>query len=193
LGGYRFLGMNEELGIGETEIAVSSATGVPPGTRIDLGEHFETHNNFHGGELGLDAEFRHCCWYVDLLAKVALGGNRETVEINGNTTVAGHLTQPGGFLALPTNIGTFHRDRFAVVPEIGVRFGYQVTDHMRAFLGYTFLYWDNVVRPGNQVDLTVNPSQLPPGKLVGPARPAFAFQDSDFWAQGLDFGVEFRY
>jgi hypothetical protein len=107
--------------------------------------------------------------------------------------VAGQTPAPGGFLALPTNMGHFDRDHFAVVPEFGLHFGYQVTDHVRAFAGYTFLYWDNVVRPGNQIDLTVNPSQVPPHTLVGAPRPAFAFQGSDFWAQGLDFGLEFRF
>ena len=45
-----------------------------------------------------------------------------------------------------------------------------------------------------QIDLAVNTSQPPlGGGLVGPARPAFSFRDSDFWAQGVSFGVEFRY
>jgi hypothetical protein len=50
-----------------------------------------------------------------------------------------------------------------------------------------------VARAGSLIDLGVNTTGLPPGPLVGPARPAFAFHSSDFWAQGLDFGVEVRY
>jgi hypothetical protein len=32
-----------------------------------------------------------------------------------------------------------------------------------------------------------------PRELVGLARPAFHFDGTDFWAQGLDFGLELRY
>jgi hypothetical protein len=193
LGGYRFLHLNEGVGINETETGVGPNSPVPVGTTIVVNDSFHTSNQFHGGELGIDAEFRHCCWYVDVLAKVALGGTREGVSIIGNTSFNGGPPAPGGVLALPTNSGSFHRDDFAVVPEVGLRIGYQVTECLRAFVGYTFIYWSDVVRPGDQIDLAVNPSQFPPGHLAGAARPAFAFHDSDFWAQGLSFGVELRY
>ena len=52
------------------------------------------------------------------------------------------------------------------------------------------------IRPGTAIDRTINFSQSPvfsTGTLVGPARPAFTFKDSDFWAQGINFGLEFRY
>jgi hypothetical protein len=41
----------------------------------------------------------------------------------------------------------------------------------------------------------VNSSQLPAhtGSFVGPPRPAFGFRDTDFWAHGVNFGVEFKY
>jgi len=103
----------------------------------------------------------------------------------------------GGVLALPSNSGHFSRDRFAVVPEIDINIGYQVTDHLRAFVGYSFLYSSNVVRPGDIIDRTVNLTQLPsnlgPGSLTGPARPMIIVRDTEFWAQGMNFGLEFRY
>jgi hypothetical protein len=193
LGGYRFLHLHEGLGLTETEIAIGPNAPIPQGTSILLHDSVGTSNQFHGGELGIDAEFRHCCWYVDLLAKVALGGTSEDAAIFGNTQTNGGPPVPAGFLALPTNSGSFHRDKFAVVPEAGLTVGCQVTDHLRLSVGYTFIYWSDVARPGNQIDLTINPSQLPPGRLSGPARPAFAFHDSDYWAQGINFGVELRY
>ena len=132
--------------------------------------------------------------------KVALGEVHQTVDINGNTTFAvpGVTTaSPGGLLALPTNIGSYTRDHFAVVPEVGVKVGYQVTEHLRVFVGYTFLYLSNVLRPGELIDRTVNVSQLPsilgPGTLVGAPRPALTFKDTDFWTQGVNFGLELRY
>jgi hypothetical protein len=193
LGGYRFLHLDEGVGVTETEIASGPNAPIPQGTSLLLHDNVGTGNQFHGGEFGLDAEFRHCCWYVDVLAKVALGGTLENASIFGNVQSTSGINSPAGFLALPTNSGSFHRDVFAVVPEVGLTLGCQVTDNLRLSVGYTFIYWSNVVRPGNEIDLTINPSQLPPGRLSGPARPAFAFHDTDYWAQGINFGVEVRY
>ena len=54
-----------------------------------------------------------------------------------------------------------------------------------------------MVRPGEQIDVAVNSTQVPTsvlfGPLTGPARPAFNFRQSDFWAQGLNLGLEFRF
>jgi hypothetical protein len=54
-----------------------------------------------------------------------------------------------------------------------------------------------VARPGNQVDLNVNRFQVPTsgffGRGTGPDRPAFNFQNSDYWAQGINFGLQFTY
>ncbi len=65
---------------------------------------------------------------------------------------------------------------------------------MRVHAGYSFLYWSEVVRAGDQVDLVVNPDLLPP-PLPGasPLRPAFQFQGTGIWAQGIDLGIEFRF
>jgi hypothetical protein len=61
-------------------------------------------------------------------------------------------------------------------------------------VGYTFLYWSQVVRPGNQIDTTVNTTQVPThpefGPLTGPAQPMVPFRTTDFWAQGISLGVE---
>ena len=60
--------------------------------------------------------------------------------------------------------------------------------------GYTFLYLGSVVRPGNQIDLDVNPDQLRPRSCHSwGTPPEFAFQEVDFWAQGLTLGVEGRW
>jgi len=46
-----------------------------------------------------------------------------------------------------------------------------------------------VARPGDQIDLDVNLSQLKPSGLVGPARPEFHWVGSDVWIQGLSAGL----
>ena len=143
-------------------------------------------------------------WTLDLRATVALGTTHEQLEINGSQirTIPGGptLVFPGGLFALPTNIGNFTRDVFAVVPEVGLNVGYQVTDHLRAFVGYNFLYWSNVIRPGDQIDRVLDVNNIPrfagaagSDPPVFPPRPAPRFNDTDFWAQGVNLGVEFRW
>jgi hypothetical protein len=63
---------------------------------------------------------------------------------------------------------------------------------MRAFIGYDFLYLSSVARAGNQVDLRTNGSLITPTPS-GPSNPPFAFHGTDYWAQGVNFGLEFRY
>ena len=100
-------------------------------------------------------------------------------------------------------MGSHDRNRFAVVPEVGLKVGYRLTSWASVFAGYTFLYASNVLRPGGQIDRNVNATQAmafqipqsppPTLALVGPAQPAVRLRESSFWAQGLDAGVSFLY
>ena len=57
----------------------------------------------------------------------------------------------------------------------------------------------NVVRPGNQINRDINWTQTtaytedPNAKLVGPAQPQFQYNDSSFWAQGINVGLAVRF
>jgi hypothetical protein len=139
LGGYRYLRLEEGLGVTEN---LSVPAGLFAGNRFVVQDQFSTRNNFNGGQLGAKASFWRGRLGVDVFGKVAQGTTSSTVTINGQTaflTGTSAVTQPGGLLALPTNIGTFHHDSFAVVPEVTVRLGYRVTERVQAFVGYTFL------------------------------------------------------
>jgi hypothetical protein len=200
LAGFRYLDLQEGLGIVERLMVNPDVANIGGSTFI-VADQFDTRNQFYGGQLGARAEYRRGNLYIDLAGSVALGTTHEELDINGNTVITPAGGTPialtGGLLALPTNIGHFSRDRFAVVPEIGINVGYQVTQFMRAFVGYSFLYWSAVTRPGDAIDRTINPTQLPstqgPGTLVGPPRPTVILQDTEFWAQGINVGLEFRY
>ena len=74
--------------------------------------------------------------------------------------------------------------------------GYLVTNHIRAYVGYNFLYWTNVIRPGDQIDRVVDLTFVPnsiPVPFSGQNRPQPLFKQSDLWAQGLQFGLELRW
>jgi hypothetical protein len=80
---------------------------------------------------------------------------------------------------------------------VGVNLGAQITPRLRARVGYTFLYWSEVSRPGNQIDRALNPTQIPgptgSPALVGAPRPAPLNSSTSYRAQGLNFGLELRY
>ncbi|HEX5271991.1 MAG TPA: BBP7 family outer membrane beta-barrel protein, partial [Gemmataceae bacterium] len=193
--GFRSLRLDESLEVGE------SLTSLFPGAAGNIGvfDKFKTQNTFYGGQIGLETELRWRRWFLDVNSRVAVGDMHETADLVGLTTTSdatGTHTAAGGLLVQGTNMGSYSRDRIAVVPELGLNVGYQVTDGLRLFVGYNLLYVSNVARPGDQIDRTVNITQIPRlggGPLVGPARPGFAFQGSDFYAQGLNLGVEFRW
>jgi hypothetical protein len=198
--GFRYLALDESLGVLE-RLTVPDTGGPLAGSQIVVSDQFGTHNNFYGGQFGPEFQFRSGPWSLDLLTKVGLGSVHQTANVNGGTlfAVPGMPVsfQSGGLLALPSNSGHFSRDRFAVVPEVGVKVGYQLTAHVRCFVGYSFLYISDVARPGHQVDPVLNVSQLPsqigPGALSGAPRPGFSFKGADFWVQGVSFGLEIRY
>jgi hypothetical protein len=205
LAGFRAVGLDESLQINEQLVVLGNtpSTAALAGSRVDVVDQFKTNNRFYGGQIGAVAEMRKGPWIFDLTGKIALGGTQEQVEITGATSmtpvvngVPGVATGgPGGLLTgATTNIGVFTHDKFAVIPEVGFTVGYQWCEHVRLFVGYNFIYWSSVVRPGEQIDTTVNPLRVfGSTNVVGPARPAPVFKDTDFWAQGVSFGLEFKY
>ena len=197
--GYRYLSLSDNVAISENLTAADpTGTIAPLGTNVVLADHFHTANYFNGGDVGLAGSLRWNAWRLEATASVALGTTLERVDINGATsvTVPGfpRVTSPGGLLALSSNSGVFSRNVFAVVPETRIHLGYDINARTSVHLGYSFLYWSRVVRAGDQIDLAVNPALLPP-PLPGasPLRPAFAFQGTSFWAQGIDLGLNFRF
>jgi hypothetical protein len=196
LGGFRYLRLDEALGVSE-DLRVPASSPDSAGEHFQLKDDFGTRNNFYGGQLGARAELTRGMWSVGLLGEVALGDAQQLADIKGAT----RITLPGGavqgfngaLLALPTNIGRHSRDRFAFLPEWGVNVGCQLTERFRLRAGYSLFYLSSVARPGDQIDRNVNSTQIPPNTLRGPALPAFSFHSTDFWAQGVNVGVEYDY
>lgn len=193
--GYRYAQLGDRLRIDESTTGLS---GPVTGSQIALFDQFEAVNSFHGGQLGLRMLREASPGYtLELLGKFAVGGTRTRTVINGQTTTtpAGGTatTAAGGLLALPTNIGTVEENEFSTITEFGATLRHHITAYTTLSIGYTLLYWSDVARVGDLVDTSVNPSQIPPGTLSGERRPAYDFAPSDFWAQGLNFGLEFRF
>ena len=204
LAGFRYLQLEEGISITENTLVNPALPAGSPffgGSAISMTDQFDTRNNFYGAQLGLRGEVRGGRVFLEVQSKVALGVTHQVVDIHGSTSITppgGPTTvTPVGFLASGSNSGSFSQDRFAVVPEVGVNAGYQVTDHLRTFVGYNFLYWSSVVRPADQIDVGLSGTQIPTdtrfNPAAGPARPAALLQTTGFWAQGISFGAELRY
>ena len=119
-------------------------------------------------------------------------------EANGSTTLLNTgSTLPGGLLVLPSNSGRHANDVFAMLPEGSFELGLRLSDRVNVSLGYSFLYWTRVARPGDQLNQTVNPTQLPTSPAFvpnsGATQPALVLTDRTFWAQGLSAGLALRY
>jgi Putative beta barrel porin-7 (BBP7) len=198
LAGFRYADLRESLQIYNTttDLIFSNVTNL-----TDL---FSTTNQFYGGQIGGRLAFQHDCWSLDVTGKVALGATHEVVDIQGAITQLGPNpiappglgTFPGGLFAQPSNIGKRRSDGFTVLPSLELKLGYDIDPRTRVFVGYDLMYWSEVVRPGDQINHSVNLTQSPvlgTGRLVGPAQPAPLFNHSDFWAQGINVGLEVRY
>jgi hypothetical protein len=198
--GVRWAELKEGLNIQENLEVIAPSPPSSIGTTFLVNDNFSTSNQFIGGELGFLWDWQRSRWSLEFLSKLALGSTRQSVSINGftiNTPPGGDpTTMNGGLLALSSNIGRYERDVFSVLPQLGVTGGYMLTDRLKMTLGYTFMYWSRVVRPGDQIDLEVNPELIPSQSVTGdglPARPQLVFRDTDMWVQGMNVGLEYQW
>jgi len=202
LGGLRYLDLREGLTIASNETLLPPAAGFPGSFTATDG--FSTRNQFFGAQIGAKAQAQFGRFDGLVLGKLALGDNYETVGISGSSVASGFGLFPAGGTVLPvglfaqaTNIGQQTRNQFAAVPEVQAQLGYRLPFGVRAFVGYDLIFVSNVVRPGNQIDTTLNftgnPAIAPGTTFSGAARPAPMFNNSSFWTQGVNFGASYAF
>ena len=194
--GYRQLNLRDALVIDEALTATAIGVGAAPaGTTFKITDQFRAKSTFFGLNAGVRGEMTDGRWSAAVATTLALGANHNVVDIGGLTTITPPGGTPttlrGGLLALSTNIGHHDDVTFAVVSETKLTIGYDVTPHVRVFTGYSFLYWSNVVRAGQQIDTVVNPTYLPNSfGPLDPVRPVFTRHETDIWAHGWNLGVQ---
>ncbi|OHB76791.1 MAG: hypothetical protein A2W31_12660 [Planctomycetes bacterium RBG_16_64_10] len=194
IAGYRYYRLSDALSIDED---LTATDPIFTGTTYDLRDWFQAENEFNGAELGCKTEWYRGRWSLGVLAKMAVGNNRQVVTIDGRTvtTLPGLLpvTEPGALLTAETNIGRYTRDQFTVIPQLGFELGFRLCDHARLLAGYDLIYWPHVLRAADQIDLAVDPRNIPPAQPGGTIFPAARLCSNDFWAQGLNLGLEVCY
>jgi hypothetical protein len=204
--GARYLRLSESLTIADRVQPLAdnfvSFQGmlIPASDSIADMDRFKTRNEFYGLQLGARVAWDQEWFFLSAYVKCGFGATDENVNITGSTTLVtptGNQVANGGILALPTNIGNHDRTVFGIVPEVGLNVGLNVTKHLQLTAGYSFLYWNQVERPGGAIDRAINPNLVPSSNSFGlgggATRPVFAFNDEYLWIHTLSVGVGIHY
>jgi hypothetical protein len=159
---------------------------------------FTTRNQFYGGQVGWRLTLDRGNWSVEYLNKLAAGDTHVVSQVAGGPLLGGTALAPGlvpgPLLAQPSNVGRRASELATLVPEVGLKLRYRLTENVSLSLGYTLLYWNRILCPGDQMDPHLNVTQLPGrGPVTGPALPEPLFVHTDTFAQGLSAGIELRF
>lgn len=200
LAGFRYWNFNERL-----NMFVDSPAINIPGEIYIVKDRFHTENNFYGGQIGIDTDCSYQRFFFNAKGKIALGVMREQVNIDGEfitndfNGIGAPQNFPGGYFALPSNLGHHKHNCFAIIPEVNINIGYQVLDCLRIQVGYTFLYVNKMLWAGKQINRNINPTQsalyefTATPTLVGQAKPKPSIKNDSLWAQGLNVGFDFQF
>ncbi len=209
LTGFRYFQWQESLNVFAASQVLAGGTaafngfGLGAGSQLVVHDRFGAVSTFYGGNLGARLSTSRGGLFVDLTGKVALGGVKEIVNVDGTTSVVGGgpfvttATAPGGFLASGNYLGKRSENRFAVLPEGDLKVGYQFTSWLNAFVGYSVLYVSSVARPGDQLNRNIPATQLPISASFSRTAPRPAaitdVVDDGLWLHGFSFGVTLTY
>ncbi len=194
--GPRFVSLRDSFGVNEQLTANQNTNAA--GNVYEIQDSFRTKNQFLGCELGLFGTHQRRRWSLDGGVRLGIGATKQQLNVSGQTVVTENgvsTTSPGGFLAQRTNSGSWEHNRFTLLPQFDVGLGYQMTNTWRASVGYSLLYWGNVLRATEQIDPVINPGLLPPEQnpLNGDLRPSTLLHESSYLAHGITIGLEKRW
>ena len=117
LAGFRYVDLKENLQIQNPTndlIFLNTQTAT---------DHFDTRNQFYGGQIGARASWQRERLSLDVTGKLALGSTHQVVNIQGDSSEvllpgAPVATFPGGIFALPSNSGRRTENQFGVIPSL---------------------------------------------------------------------------
>ncbi|HMC12591.1 MAG TPA: BBP7 family outer membrane beta-barrel protein, partial [Pirellulaceae bacterium] len=184
--GWNYTRVADDVAIRSRSTVTEIGGNIPVGTVTNIADFFTTRNEFNGGILGL--QWQRCCdvWTTQVLGRMSLGNMHETLLINGSTSIAspGQATQTTGtgLFAAASNGGRHSRNEFTAITEIGYNLGYRFAPCTQLNIGYSLLYWNDILAPANNIDTSI-------GTNGTTTRPVVNFRHSDFWVQGLNLGI----
>ena len=207
LGGFRYLNLTETFGL---NMHINGLPNTPYAMQSGwLADNFKTENEFFGGTLGLRGRYTYGKIWAQATTTIGIGLSHETEAISGGfqdynvPAVAGApgvvngqiplKEGPNGAFAQPSNEGHRSTNKFAVVPEVDLKLGYDLTPDIQLTVGYNFIYYSSVLRPTDQIDRSFSKG-LPFGQdPTATNGPVAKMKTTDFYAQGLTVGVGFKF
>ena len=97
------------------------------GTPTNALEPDRRRDQINGARIGMLVDYRYGSYFAEALGALTIGRNGANIRVNGVD---------------------FTDSPMSLVPEVGLRMGYQLGEGLWCTLGYTFLYMTNVQRPG---------------------------------------------
>lgn len=191
--GGRYLDLTDRVRVANALQLVADPSAFAVGA-----DQFSTRNQFAGPQIGATLGATWGRWSLEYTTKLATGFTHQVRNIDGSpllaASVASPLLVPGPLLALPSNISHETANRITLVPEVGLKSRLKLNSWCALTAGYWLLYWNKVLCPGDQMSPLVNVTQLPfHGPVAGTLVPKPQFAHTDYFAQGMDFGIQFRY
>lgn len=188
ISGYTYSQLRNRTSLYTNSVNQFVGDGIANGTLLTTYDEFSVENRFNGAHLGVLSSVVRNRVSFTTLAKIAFGNMRSRLHINGSGTVAGAPTGQGLFTAPAGtgNMGVYTTDRFAFLPELGMKLGYSIRPNIQVTVGYTLLVWSDVMLSGEQIDSTINLSGLGP-------RPVALDKHTAYWTQSVDLGLNFAY
>ena len=196
--GFRYIDLSESFDMTSTIEGV--ANGAFAGQTGFANDKFNTRNQFFGGTLGLRSLYHFGKWSLETTGRIALGVNHQTLNIAGfyqdSNSMLTFSKGAYGIFAMPSNEGSRSQIAFAVVPEFQTKLGFDITPSISLTVGYDLMYLSNVIRPTDQIDRNVPKGQTYQQDTTRPDSstvPAQLFKATDFYAQGLNVGINARF
>lgn len=208
LAGFRYMDLHEDLSVSSNSFFLPGATVNFFGQVFDspfsdrVSDSIDTRNQYLMGQVGFQGDIRYNRWTFTGGMKLGLGGVYQSVDITGETAIrltpaSAETVGLGGLLALDSNIGRTNSGQFVVMPEGRIQATYRFGACMDIGLGYTFTYLSAAIRPSEQLDPQLSTTRIPTSAFFGfpggANRPTVPFSQSDFWVQGMNVIVTFRY
>lgn len=205
MAGLRNLNFQSQLELHRSTLYNTSLPAFPAfaslaGVRLNDSDSFGADNHFFGGQVGASFKTYFLAAEISTTFKLGVGWNHQELSIDGRQT----RTNPdgttsllrGGLYALNTNIGEHQRTRVSVLPELDFNIAIPFGNRLTVNLGYTFLYWDRVIRAANQIDRVIDITQIPSFPTggvasTGEAHPGVLFRDRSLFIQGFNVGLTF--
>ena len=183
--GYRYLDLDEGILIRERVFSTVD--------EFALYDQFDASSRFNGLEVGVDYACFHSRYGFNFYSRLGVGANNNKVRIAGQTAIDGvPQIEPGGILAQASNIGSHNHTVASLTAQIGLNANVCLAKCLYANAGYSFLYWGNVVRAGEQIDKKVHPGLFPPYTAPpGTIGALPTHKTSNFYAHGLNLGLTF--